>query len=66
MSVFLLLLSSELRAALNSATLHYCTTGFGRNTSTKAVSTSAVTRVWLVGSFWHICIIVSNSPVFDK
>ena len=59
-------LNSQLSAAFDAAALNHSAASFGSNTCTKAVSTGAVTRVWLVSSFWHICNIVPNSPTFDK
>ena len=51
-------LDSELCAAFDSAAFDHSTTGFRSNTSTEAVCTSAVTRMWLVSSFWHISTIL--------
>lgn len=53
-------------ATLDSATLNHSAASFCGNTSTKTVCTGAVTRVWLVSSFWHICTIVPNFPLFYK
>jgi hypothetical protein len=56
------LLGSKPCAAFDAAALNHSTTGFCRNTGTEPMSTGAVTRVWLVGSFWHISSIL---PIFS-
>lgn len=60
------ILDSQFGAAFDTAALNHGAAGFGRNASAEAVRSGAVARVWLVSSFWHICNIVPNSPVFDK
>lgn len=59
-------LDSQLRAALDAAALQHGATSFAGNTCTETVRTGAVTSVWLVRSFWHICSIVPIFPFFDK
>jgi hypothetical protein len=60
------LLNGQLGATLNAASLNHSTASFCGNTSTKTVGAGAVTRMWLVSSFWHICTIVPNFTPFYK
>jgi hypothetical protein len=55
-----------LSATFDSSALNHCAASFRGNTSTKTVCAGAVTRVWLVSSFWHIFVIVPIFSVFDK
>jgi hypothetical protein len=59
-------LNSQFCASFDATTLDHSSATFSGNTCTKTVCTSAVTRMWLVGSFWHISVIVANFPLFDK
>lgn len=59
-------LNSQSCASFDATTLDHSSAAFSGDTCTKTVRAGAVTRVWLVGSFWHISVIVANFPLFDK
>lgn len=63
---FTSLLDGQARAAFDTAALNHCAAGFRRDPGTEPVRTSAVTGVWLMGSFWHISFILPLLAVFYK
>jgi len=62
----LLLLNSQFRAAFDATAFDNGAASLGSNPGTKSVRTSTVTCVWLVGSFWHIFVIVPFLLYFDN
>jgi hypothetical protein len=59
-------LNSQLSAAFDAAALDHCAATFSGNARTETVCAGAVTRVWLVSSFWHIFAIVPILWTFYK
>lgn len=64
--IYYILLNGEFCAALDTTAFDHSAASLRGNTGTKTVRTCAVSCVWLVGSFWHICIIVPNLAGFYK
>lgn len=61
-----LVLDRQASATLDAAALNHGAASLGGDARTKAVRAGAVTRVWLMGTFWHICSSVLNIAYFDK
>ena len=59
-------LDRQFSAALDAAALNDRTTSLSGNASTESVSTGAVTRVWLMGSLWHISSTILHLPCFSQ